>query len=267
MFAPPPATTYRYIIRLKNDKLSIWMEDRTSKKQWYKDGMVKSDYISSANSVTDAAPADYLKCFCDALHGELDESGDASRKLKLLKGGGFRLELGIRIRVLRSSRVAVYSFDLDPVSVERIDILESKVRDQQDELQRLREGFDVGQELSFIRLEAKSKDASSSNLLWQEVETSGFSVDDKLGEVKIHWSGAYSVVSVVNWQAYGSNQAVLLLKNNEVVQTSLCVRVNNCSGSSTLSTVARLKEDDLVTVKCDANVVDVCYLSITRLGR
>ena len=34
-FSTSPATSYRYALRLKSDKLSIWMEDRTSKKQWY----------------------------------------------------------------------------------------------------------------------------------------------------------------------------------------------------------------------------------------
>ena len=34
-FSASPATSYRYSLRVKSDKLSIWMEDRTSKKQWY----------------------------------------------------------------------------------------------------------------------------------------------------------------------------------------------------------------------------------------
>ncbi|KAE9118190.1 hypothetical protein PF006_g18653 [Phytophthora fragariae] len=34
-FAPSPAASYRYVIELKGSKMSIRMEDRTSKKQWY----------------------------------------------------------------------------------------------------------------------------------------------------------------------------------------------------------------------------------------
>lgn len=86
-FAPPPTTSYRYVFHLKNDKLSIWMEDRTSKQQWYKyksevrwhlnsdpnrdvvfrrykGRMAKADYVTSANVISDTSPMDYLKVCC-----------------------------------------------------------------------------------------------------------------------------------------------------------------------------------------------------------
>ncbi|KAG2775753.1 hypothetical protein Pcac1_g13628 [Phytophthora cactorum] len=136
-FVPPPATSYRYIIEAKNSKMSIWMEDQSSKKQWFKDGMVKDDYVSTANAIPDASAADYVECFRDTLDSDLVDSSDAMRKLYALKGGALRLELAVTIRVLRSTWVAKYVFDLDSVSVERIDVLESKLRDQQHELEKL----------------------------------------------------------------------------------------------------------------------------------
>ncbi|KAE9193906.1 hypothetical protein PF005_g17901 [Phytophthora fragariae] len=65
-FALPLATSYRYAIELKSSKMSIWMEDRISKKQWcstykYKGGMAKTDYVSDANVIPDATVADYVK--------------------------------------------------------------------------------------------------------------------------------------------------------------------------------------------------------------
>ncbi|KAG1704907.1 hypothetical protein DVH05_004935 [Phytophthora capsici] len=54
-----------------------------------------------------------------------------------LKDGILRLELVMSIRFIRSSWDAKYVFDLGPVSVERIDILESKLRDYRDELEKL----------------------------------------------------------------------------------------------------------------------------------
>ncbi|KAE9201595.1 hypothetical protein PF004_g18672 [Phytophthora fragariae] len=60
-FAPSPAASYRYVIELKGSKMSIRMEDRTSKKQWYKCDMAKTDYVSTANAIPDATVADYVK--------------------------------------------------------------------------------------------------------------------------------------------------------------------------------------------------------------
>ncbi|EEY69006.1 uncharacterized protein PITG_05172 [Phytophthora infestans T30-4] len=107
-FAPPPAPSYRYVIELKSSKMSIWMEDRSSKKQWFKGGMLKTDYLTTANTIPDASAADYVECFRDTLDSDLVDLSDAKRKLYALKGGALRLELSVTIRVLRSSWVAKY---------------------------------------------------------------------------------------------------------------------------------------------------------------
>ncbi|RLN55800.1 hypothetical protein BBJ28_00026357 [Nothophytophthora sp. Chile5] len=140
-FAPPPAPTYRYIIALKNEKLSIWIENRAAKRQWYKGDLAKSDYVTASNTIPDASPADYAK----SLDCDLDDSSDVLRKFTPLKDSRFRLELTVKIRVLRSVWSAQYTFDLDPVSVERIDILEAKLRDQQDILESKLRDQEAGQ--------------------------------------------------------------------------------------------------------------------------
>ncbi|KAG3090636.1 hypothetical protein PI125_g17640 [Phytophthora idaei] len=99
-------------------------------KQWFKDGIAKDNYVSTANTIPEASAADYVECFRDTLDSDVVDSSDAKRKLNALKGGALRLEMAVTIRVLRSTWVAKYVFDLDSVSVERIDVLESKLRDQ-----------------------------------------------------------------------------------------------------------------------------------------
>ncbi|OWY93751.1 hypothetical protein PHMEG_00036734 [Phytophthora megakarya] len=126
---PSTTTTYRFSIQLKNDKISIWMEDRTSKKQWYKGNIAKCDYVTSANTITDASASDYVKCFHDALTCTLDGSSDGHRQLRFLPGNSLRLEFVMNVHIMHSTLVAIYTFDLEPVSVERIDVLESKLRD------------------------------------------------------------------------------------------------------------------------------------------
>ena len=45
--------------------------------------------------------------------------------------------ISVKVRILRSVIAVKYAFVLEPVSVERIDVLEYKMRDQQEELERL----------------------------------------------------------------------------------------------------------------------------------
>lgn len=55
-----------------------------------------------------------------------------------LSGGKLQLELGLKIRLLRAARSVKYVFELQPIAVDRMDILESKLKDQQEELDKLR---------------------------------------------------------------------------------------------------------------------------------
>jgi len=81
-FHAPPATTYRYVLELQNEKLSIWMEDPALKKQWcdveeldasgsltalscrYKGGLAQTDYVTSTNAIPGATAIDYTKVRC-----------------------------------------------------------------------------------------------------------------------------------------------------------------------------------------------------------
>ncbi|KAG7377178.1 hypothetical protein PHYPSEUDO_012046 [Phytophthora pseudosyringae] len=140
-FAPPPTTNSRYVISLKEEKVDIWLEDRSSKKQWRTGYLNKEDYVTAANVFVDATAADYVSCFKQCLDCQFREE-DTDRKLTPLKGGKLKLELSLEIRLLRSARAISYAFELQPIAVERIDILESKLKDQQEELEKLRMKID-----------------------------------------------------------------------------------------------------------------------------
>ncbi|KAE9053495.1 hypothetical protein PF007_g32929, partial [Phytophthora fragariae] len=49
------------------------------------------------------------------------------------------LEVSVKLQVLKQLRVATYCIEMEPISLERIDVLESKMRDLQDEVDQLRE--------------------------------------------------------------------------------------------------------------------------------
>ncbi|KAI9920199.1 hypothetical protein PsorP6_015964 [Peronosclerospora sorghi] len=261
-FAASPRTSYRYMLKLQNDELSIWMEDRTSKKQWYKGKMVKRDYVTSGNIISDAAAADYVRSFQDALNSELDESSDVQRTLKKLKGGDLQLDFEIKIHVLRSARVAKYTFLLDPVSVERIDVLESKLRDQQEELERL---CGKNHEQS-VRIELVASTTIGANLLWNYIDSDNFSVNQTTGEVSIYRPGAYRINAVVNVAASTSNRVIQLMKNGTCVQQAYVVYTGYGGYCSTpLSTCLSFEANDLVSVSCYSNIQQ-SYLSLVHLG-
>ncbi|KAL3661114.1 hypothetical protein V7S43_013723 [Phytophthora oleae] len=195
-FHPPHSTSYRYMLQLQDDKLSSWIEDKISKKQWSKGGMAKDGYITPANSITDASALDYAKFFQDALDRGPNKCGDVQRTVEILQDGALRLSFAVQFSFLRSMRVAKYTFELIPVSVERIDVLESKLRDQQEELERLRKEVSAGHALPFARLETSTKNANTRKLLWKAVESDFFHVVE--GEVSIRQPGVYSVAAVMN---------------------------------------------------------------------
>ncbi|KAF4031131.1 hypothetical protein GN244_ATG17003 [Phytophthora infestans] len=56
------------------------------------------------------------------------------RQLNALEGGALQLELTDKLRVLDSAWATKYIFRLEPVALDRLDILESKLRDVQEEL-------------------------------------------------------------------------------------------------------------------------------------
>uniref|UniRef100_A0AAV1T8T6 Uncharacterized protein n=1 Tax=Peronospora matthiolae TaxID=2874970 RepID=A0AAV1T8T6_9STRA len=254
-FSTSPATSYRYILRLKDDKLSIWMEDRTSKKQWSKSGVTKEDYVTSANAISDASAIDYLKLFQDALDGEPDESSDAQCTLEMLSGDACQLVVSVKFRILRSVRVVKYTFVLEPVSVERIDVLESKMRDQQEELKRLQK-----QSITHVHLEASTKNGTTSKLQWSDPDSDDFFVDQETGEISIRQPGAYSITVVVKT---GSNQGISIRKNEECIYSGSNSGYHN---SLTASTIARFNANDRLAVTVNT-FTGTSHLLIQQIGR
>ncbi|KAG7389155.1 hypothetical protein PHYPSEUDO_010957 [Phytophthora pseudosyringae] len=137
-FASSTSSTYRYSLSLKNGKLRIWLEDCESKKQWCTTELNIEDYVDSSNVIPDAIVSDYVECFRELLDTAKDDLSNIPSSFQRHQDGGFRLELAVKIQVLRKSRIATYTFDLETISVERIDVLESKLRDLQDEVEVLR---------------------------------------------------------------------------------------------------------------------------------
>ncbi|KAL3664759.1 hypothetical protein V7S43_010506 [Phytophthora oleae] len=137
-FALPPAQSFRYCIGLESGNLRISLEDIDSKKQWCTRELSLKDYIDSSNSIPNASPSDYIECFHSLLTEPLDDASNVPRALQSCNGDQLRLDIRVKMQALMKSRVVTYSFKLEPVSVERIDVLELKIRDLQEEVKAVR---------------------------------------------------------------------------------------------------------------------------------
>ncbi|KAE8969471.1 hypothetical protein PF010_g25314 [Phytophthora fragariae] len=62
-FGSRPGDSFRYQLSLQDEKLNIWLEDRSNKKQWQSGLLSKAKYVTAANIFVDASAGDYVSCF------------------------------------------------------------------------------------------------------------------------------------------------------------------------------------------------------------
>ncbi|GMF16436.1 unnamed protein product [Phytophthora lilii] len=223
----------------------------------------KSDYVTSSNAIPAASLDEYVKCFHDALKCELGDSSDTPRKLSLLMGGRLTLNIVLSLRCARSSWRAKFSFDLKPISLERIDMLESKLRDQQDELNQLRENLVVPVP-HFVTLEASVK-TGNGNLRWDSVESSHFTVTGEDDKIQTIHHGHYRVGGVVSCSPIGKNKVVRLMKNDKCIHWSYCGYAGGACVSSPLDVIVHMKKNDKLAINCTSDLSGTSYFSIVTI--
>ncbi|EEY54815.1 uncharacterized protein PITG_08371 [Phytophthora infestans T30-4] len=251
---------YRYAIELKNNKLSIWMENRNSKKQWYTGDLDKQVYVTADNALIGASTEDYLQ-----------------------------------LRVLHATWEAKFEFLLDPVSVERIDILEAQLYDHEEELKKintleakLRQQQEKLDKLEVVKatptslaeFKAVRTFDDSKRIKWIENGSDELVKNCDDGTLKIRRDGVYLIAAVIERDSERDgfsddgeeddddeededNKEVSLLKNGECIQYGYFAEDGRIASPMT---VARLKSNDelLVTVTC--MLANTSTLFITRLA-
>ncbi|RLN20086.1 hypothetical protein BBJ28_00025911 [Nothophytophthora sp. Chile5] len=269
-FVPFPKRTYRYVIAIKNEEMSIWLEDCTTKKQWNKGALNKADYVTSLNALPGASAADYAQVTGrngrKSLDGAPGNWNDLPRKAIPLESDRLRLELTVKIRVFQKELSTQYTFELEPVSVERIDVLESKLRDQQAELERLRHDEEAGRAPIFLETEATAK-TGVGRISWNKVASGDFAVIGAEGVILVRRPGVYNVAVVVNYHATNANMKVRLLKGTDCIRSIICAYTGGHHSSCSLGCTTRIEKDAKLTVTCDSNLVETSYLSVLWVGK
>ncbi|OWY96988.1 hypothetical protein PHMEG_00032594 [Phytophthora megakarya] len=252
------ADSYRYILTLQEKKLSIWLENRSSKKQWKSGSLSKTDFVTPAN------------LFKQVLNVPVRETCDSHRELNPLNHNKLQLKLIMNARVFDSVRKATYEFELLPVSVDRIDIMESKLRDVQEQ-QSLVPVANV-----WLYHESRGEVSCSSKLLWNDLKATDFKVVPDKTAIEWQVPGVFSIGIVISHSETSFLGSIVLWKNNTKIQTIVVggSGENRIKGSgfvkatSTLMCISMMKRGDQISVSfTGTSPTAPAYLTVVRIGQ
>ncbi|KAG1688080.1 hypothetical protein DVH05_004395 [Phytophthora capsici] len=205
----------------------------------------------------------------------------------------------VEFQVLKKSRVATYTIEMEPLSLERIDVVEAKMRDLQEAVQFLQEndghvGIKRNIELEEVQTEVKKlkNDLEASDdkswRLEEEVKklsseqdncatlqlTATAKVGDWIGWNKyvngvivMNLPGLYQVTVVVNYVSTSTSIPMELMKNSERLMSVYCSSSEGYYSSSTLTCITQMKKNDALSVKCPVSLVGTSYMTLIRLGK
>ncbi|RLN21064.1 hypothetical protein BBO99_00005177 [Phytophthora kernoviae] len=244
--------------------------------------LAQADYVNSSNTIGDATARDYVEIFRTLLE-DGNSASEVPRTFAQIKDNVFRLEVSFQL-LLQPLVIVYYSFDLEPTAVERIDRLESRMCDLQEELKAATEVTVVQQlQQEVSELQAKvtaMQQIEHSPLIIEAGAGAGANAKVKGGDI-IRWYKAdggqniNGVDGVVRDVKPGMYQVMLevcmendctslveLKKNDECIQDQRSCK--DCSAF--LSCVICVEEGDQMTVACDDKLVGYSYLTLVRLG-
>lgn len=200
------------------------------------------------------------------------------------KGEAFRLEVTVKIQVLKQARVATYAIDMDSNGLM---FLGSKMRDLQEEVEKLRNYSKGLQELK-LQQEVLDKREGEISELKKEVKELRLAQDTSTivhkqattkqgelimwgtattGSVRVLIPGTYQVTVIGNYQMSSSSAAIQLLKGNKAIQVVYCGTVQGNSNSTSLVCITTVEKNDQFSVKCPFNLSSTSYLTMIRLGK
>ncbi|KAK1942567.1 hypothetical protein P3T76_006066 [Phytophthora citrophthora] len=151
----------------------------------------------------------------------------------------FQLDLSLKIRLLRSIGTFHYTFEPKPIAFDRIDILESRLRDH------------LGT-TSFLYVESEAM--VDSKLQWKEVTAEAFALNEDKTSFTILVPGLYSIRLVVNHIPITNMKVVLSLQMALQSVVTESFYAHSITTSSSLKRVLQIEKDGNLSVLCTANV-------------
>ncbi|KAE9308977.1 hypothetical protein PF008_g20826 [Phytophthora fragariae] len=198
--------------------------------------LTEDAYLTSTNRIGNAVVADYVSVFVEALDYLVETSADCKivnhgtlntkqiRRQLTFEDDRLQLELPVKINVRQSAWAAKFVFKLEPVSLERIDILEAKLRDVEDELTATKNILNEEKSWRMVYLEASSGNVEKLNdagvLLWEPIEMEDFELSDDGSEIRFLLAGWYTISLMVFLVPQKEETRVELRKNGECLESS-----------------------------------------------
>ncbi|KAG7386634.1 hypothetical protein PHYPSEUDO_015418 [Phytophthora pseudosyringae] len=300
-FAASPAT-YRFVItRNAAGKMNILLEDRASRKQWCTGYLAEDEYVTTRNSIQNARLEDYIKVFKKIFRSSMEQHSDSDtsngnswsssaesdagssssdelssseaegkpeHKLIPLKYDAFQLKLSVNFTLLESTWTVNYVFQLEPISLERIRALETKLRDLEEE-QAERKRPQQGSNYQMVHLDATSFNNVGVNctglIRWSALETNGFELLPNKAEIRCLQAGWYMLSLAVFLTPSTANDYVELQLNGKSIRRGRVSRINEpCSVSCVRSSY--LKVNDVLQVVVPSSQDVAAALTAAKLG-
>lgn len=214
-----------------------------------------------------------MQYFAQVLNAALRELKDSQRVLISLKYNKLQLKLTVKARLFEAKRKATYVFELLPVSVDRIDILESKLPDVEAQQSLKPRAHD------WLFLESRAELSSfSSNILWNELEANNFRVEEDGTAIEWLVQGVFSISVVVNHSPTSSHGSIGLYKGGERIQFIPVGCVANervlrnipaiVQTSTTLICITSMQQGDKISISCTGTSPTApAYLTAVRISQ
>jgi hypothetical protein len=176
-----------------------------------------------------------------------------------------------------------YVFSLLPVGLEKVDVLDSQMRDIQEECGQLRahvaELLEASRckDVAFLSVSSVAACAQNQIVTWnaeapREITASHFALSDDNKQVTIRVAGVYQVqVRLAVTNSGNSYHTVVLKVNDEDVAGCIQSDANGYQNTPQLFEMMRLQASDVLQVQCGANsgsltVATANRFTVTYLG-
>ncbi|KAG6973136.1 hypothetical protein JG688_00003639, partial [Phytophthora aleatoria] len=172
-----------------------------------------SDDSSSSSDDSDSGYSDE----CDSNQAT---SGKTFRQLIPLENDAFQLELLVKVTVFQSVWTVSYTFKLEPISLERIHALETKLQGLE-ELQAAQKRSPPRRDKEMVHLDAISTNNASVNdsqVRWIVIDTNGFELSRSKTEIRCLKAGWYMLSLAVFLAPNTDNACVELQVNGKSIR-------------------------------------------------
>ncbi|TMW61184.1 hypothetical protein Poli38472_013647 [Pythium oligandrum] len=276
------------LIESAEEKLHIWLEDHKTKDQWVSRDLTVGEFTTEKSVIPNATIVDYAERFVECLGATPDDAKNAFERVLATPAKDKSRQLTLSFIFAWSTFVTslVYTFKLNMIPLERVDVLAAQIRDFQDELRVLsavvKDVRTRQSELGFVEFESVGSVARNNPLKWKVVtgDMDGhFDLDSKNLSVSVKHAGLYSLqVQVLHASSYAGAQFNLQVNGISVRQCHECIQFNDynhrantayasAQRSSSVSVTRQLKSGDAVTAvfEGDGLAMEGSLLTITRL--